>query len=74
MDRDGDTVHNGTLVALTATVGHVGDIDGTQDSLRALEIYDEGLQIPPMMLHRQGAPNDDLLTLIGENVRSNAGC
>ena len=61
--------HNGTLVALTATVGHVGDIGGTKDSLRAREIYDEGLQIPPMMLFRAGVPNDDLFTLIGENVR-----
>jgi 5-oxoprolinase (ATP-hydrolysing)/N-methylhydantoinase A len=57
------------LVALTATVGHVGDIGGTKDSLRAREIYDEGFQIPPMKLYRAGVPNDDLLTLLGENVR-----
>jgi 5-oxoprolinase (ATP-hydrolysing) len=61
----------GTLVALTGTVGHVGDIGGTKDSLRAREIYEEGIQIPPMMLYRAGAPNDDLFTLIAENVRKN---
>ena len=60
---------NGALVALTGTVGHVGDIGGTKDSLRAREIYEEGIQIPPMMLFRAGVPNDDLFTLIGENVR-----
>jgi len=60
---------NGVLVALTGTVGHVGDIGGTKDSLRAREIYEEGIQIPPMMLYRAGVPNDDLLTLIAENVR-----
>jgi len=60
---------SGKLVALTGTVGHVGDIGGTKDSLRAREIYEEGIQIPPMMLYRAGAPNDDLLTLIAENVR-----
>jgi 5-oxoprolinase (ATP-hydrolysing)/N-methylhydantoinase A len=60
---------NGALVALTGTVGHVGDIGGTKDSLRAREIYEEGIQIPPMMLYRAGVPNDDLFTLIGENVR-----
>ncbi len=60
---------DGRLVALTATVGHVGDIGGTKDSLRAREIYDEGLQIPPMKLYRAGVPNDDLLTLLRENVR-----
>ena len=57
------------LVALTATVGHVGDIGGTKDSLRAREIYDEGFQIPPMYLYRAGQPNEDLFTLLGENVR-----
>lgn len=60
---------HGTLVALTGTVGHVGDIGGTKDSLRAREIYEEGIQIPPMMLYRAGVPNDDLFTLIAENVR-----
>ena len=60
---------NGTLVALTGTVGHVGDIGGTKDSLRAREIYEEGIQIPPMMLYRAGVPNEDLFTLIAENVR-----
>jgi 5-oxoprolinase (ATP-hydrolysing) len=59
----------GALVALTATVGHVCDIGGTKDSLRAREIYEEGIQIPPMMLYRQGEPNADLFTLIAENVR-----
>ncbi len=58
-----------TLVALTATVGHVGDIGGTKDSLRAREIFDEGFQIPPMMLYRAGQPNEDLFTLLAENVR-----
>ena len=60
---------NGVLVALTGTVGHVGDIGGTKDSLRAREIYEEGIQIPPMMLYRAGVPSDDLFTLIAENVR-----
>jgi len=60
---------DGVLVALTATVGHVGDIGGTKDSLRAREVYDEGFQIPPMYLYRAGQPNEDLFTLLGENVR-----
>jgi len=60
---------DGRLVALMGTVGHVGDIGGTKDALRAREIYEEGLQIPPMMLYRAGQPNQDLLDLIAENVR-----
>jgi len=60
------------LVALTATVGNVSDIGGTKDSLRAREIYDEGFQIPPMKLYRAGVLNEDLVTLLGENVRKSA--
>ena len=59
----------GRLVALTATVGHVGDIGGSRDWLRAREIFDEGFQIPPMKLYRAGVANEDLLTLLAENVR-----
>jgi 5-oxoprolinase (ATP-hydrolysing) len=60
---------NGSVVALMGTVGHVGDIGGTKDHLHAREIYDEGLQIPPMMLYRAGQANADLFALIAENVR-----
>ena len=60
---------DGSLVALMGTVGHVGDIGGTKDALRAREIYEEGIQIPPMKLYRGGEANDDLLALIAENVR-----
>ena len=60
------------LVALVGTVGHVADIGGTRDSLRAREIFDEGLQIPPMKLARAGVDNEDLLAIIAENVRNPA--
>lgn len=63
---------DGRVVALTATVGHVGDIGGTKDSLRAREIYEEGIQIPPMKLYNAGVLNEDLITLLGENVRKSA--
>jgi 5-oxoprolinase (ATP-hydrolysing)/N-methylhydantoinase A len=39
--------------------------------MRAREIYEEGLQIPPMKLFKAGVPNEDLFTLIAENVRNN---
>ncbi|MFV0383300.1 hydantoinase B/oxoprolinase family protein, partial [Paracoccus sp. (in: a-proteobacteria)] len=52
------------------TVGHVSDIGGTKDSLRAREIYEEGIQIPPMKLFDAGQPNQSLIVLIGKNVRN----
>src|SRR5262249_38873680 len=60
------------LVALPPTGGNVSDLGGTKDSLRAREIYDEGFQIPPMKLYRAGVLNEDLMTLLGENVRKSA--
>ncbi len=62
----------GRVVALVGTVGHVADIGGTRDSLRAREIFDEGLQIPPMKLARAGVDNADLFAIIAENVRNPA--
>ena len=60
----------GVLVGLIGTVGHVSDIGGTKDSMRAREIFEEGIQIPPMKLFRDGVPNEDLFALIAENVRN----
>ena len=57
------------MVAIVGTIGHVSDIGGTKDSLAAREIYEEGLQIPPMKLYREGVLNEDLMTLLVENVR-----
>jgi 5-oxoprolinase (ATP-hydrolysing)/N-methylhydantoinase A len=63
---------DGHLVGLVGTVGHVSDIGGTKDSLHAREIYEEGIQIPPMKLFRAGVANEDLFTLLAENVRNPA--
>ncbi len=60
----------GRLVGLMGTVGHVSDIGGTKDSLKAREIYEEGFQIPPMKLVEAGVPNETLFTLLRENVRN----
>ena len=59
----------GRLVAIMGIVGHVADIGGTKDSLNAQEIYEEGLQIPPMKLYREGRVSEDVIDLIRENVR-----
>jgi 5-oxoprolinase (ATP-hydrolysing)/N-methylhydantoinase A len=61
---------DGRLVGLMGTVGHVSDIGGTKDSLKAREIYEEGLQIPPMKLFEAGKPNETLFRMIAQNVRN----
>ena len=57
------------IVAFVGIVGHVADIGGTTDKLNAREIYDEGIQIPPLKLFKAGEPNEDLFQLLGENIR-----
>ncbi|MCC7425787.1 MAG: hydantoinase B/oxoprolinase family protein [Alphaproteobacteria bacterium] len=62
---------DGKLVALVGAIGHVSDIGGTKDRMRAREVYEEGIQIPPLKLYRAGQPNEDLFALLAENVRTN---
>jgi 5-oxoprolinase (ATP-hydrolysing) len=57
------------LVGFAAAIGHVSDIGGTKDVLNVREIYDEGLQIPPLKLYRAGQANEDVIRLISRNVR-----
>lgn len=60
---------DGRVVGLVGSIAHCSDIGGTRDSLSAREVYEEGLQIPPMKLYRSGEPNDDLFRMIRQNVR-----
>jgi len=60
----------GTLVGLVGSIAHCSDIGGTKDSGRAREVYEEGIQIPPLRLYRAGVLNDDLAALIRANVRN----
>jgi 5-oxoprolinase (ATP-hydrolysing)/N-methylhydantoinase A len=60
---------NGRVVAVMGTVGHVGDIGGTRNGMKATELYEEGLQIPPLKLVKAGVENEDVFRLMGENIR-----
>jgi 5-oxoprolinase (ATP-hydrolysing)/N-methylhydantoinase A len=60
----------GRVVGLVGTIGHVSDIGGTKDVARAREVFEEGIQIPPLKLFREGIANEDIFALIGENVRN----
>jgi len=60
---------NNKVVAVMGTVGHVGDIGGTRNGMKATELYEEGLQIPPMKLVKAGVENEDLFRIMAENIR-----
>lgn len=60
---------DGKLVAFAAVVSHLPDIGGKLRSNSSREIYEEGLQIPPMRLLDGGSPNDVLIEMITQNIR-----
>ena len=60
---------NGELVAFVGAVAHLPDIGGGMWAADATEVFEEGLRIPPMAFHREGARNQDLFDLITANTR-----
>lgn len=60
---------DGALIGHVGMIGHVTNIGGTKRPNEAHELYEEGLQIPPMKLVRAGEPNEDLVAILKANVR-----
>jgi N-methylhydantoinase B len=61
---------NGRLVAFSASTAHAPDIGGKIRSPEPREVFEEGLQIPPLKLLRAGKPDETLLAMIRQNVRT----
>lgn len=61
---------DGRLVAFSASTAHAPDIGGKIRSPEPREVFEEGLQIPPMKLMRGGQPDETLIALIRKNVRT----
>lgn len=59
----------GRLVGFVGSTCHAIDIGGRGLSADAREVYEEGLRVPPTYMYRRGEPNEELLSLIGANVR-----
>lgn len=62
----------GRLIAATSTVAHHVDIGGPvpgTENATALELYGEGLIIPPLKLFDRGRPDRNLFAMIGRNLR-----
>jgi N-methylhydantoinase B len=61
---------DGRLVAFSASTAHAPDIGGKIRSPEPREVFEEGLQIPPMKLMRAGQSDETLIALIRKNVRT----
>src|SRR5271170_1553712 len=58
------------LVAFSASTAHAPDIGGKIRSPEPREVFEEGLQIPPMKLMRGGETDETLLAILRRNVRT----
>jgi N-methylhydantoinase B/oxoprolinase/acetone carboxylase alpha subunit len=61
--------HHATLLGFVGNIANATDIGGTLARSAAREVYEEGLQIPPMKLFRRGVANEDLFRMVRANVR-----
>jgi N-methylhydantoinase B len=59
----------GELIGFAGVVSHLPDIGGRLRNPGNKEIYEEGLQIPPMRILREGEPDESLIRMIRANVR-----
>ena len=60
----------GRLVAFSASTAHAPDIGGKIRSPEPREVFEEGLQIPPLKLMRRGETDETLVAMIRQNVRT----
>jgi N-methylhydantoinase B len=60
---------DGTLVAFAGAIAHLPDIGGRRRAADSVDVFEEGLQIPPMKIKQAGAWNETLLELVSSNVR-----
>ncbi len=61
---------DGRLVAFSASTAHAPDIGGKIRSPEPREVFEEGLQIPPLKLMRAGVTDETLVAVIRQNVRT----
>ena len=61
--------YKGKLVAFSGTVAHLPDIGGSLWASDCRDLFEEGLQIPPVKYYDAGKPNALVLQFIAGNVR-----
>lgn len=64
--------HEGKRIAFTGALCHhldVGGLAAGSYASKAVEIFQEGLRIPPLKLFDRGQRNDGIWAMIGQNVR-----
>jgi N-methylhydantoinase B len=61
--------YRGRVVAIAANTAHLSDVGG-RGSAEAVDLFEEGLRIPPSKLFKAGVSNDDIFNIIRANSRT----
>ncbi|MBM3451236.1 MAG: hydantoinase B/oxoprolinase family protein, partial [Armatimonadetes bacterium] len=61
--------HRGKLVAFAANTAHLSDVGG-RGSAEAVDLFEEGLRIPPSKIFVGGRPNEDVFNFVRANSRT----
>lgn len=62
--------HEERVVAFVGSLCHLTDVGGRGLGIEAQSQYEEGISVPIMKLFAAGRPNEELLKLLGSNVRT----
>ena len=68
--------HDGEMIAITSTIAHHVDIGGKVPGSEGpdnLEVFAEGIILPPLKLMEAGKPNQAIFDIIANNVRDPEG-
>ena len=68
--------HNGRMIAITSTIAHHVDIGGKVPGSEGpdnLEVFAEGIILPPLKLTENGVPNQAIFDIVANNVRDPEG-
>jgi len=61
--------HRGRIVAFIGSIAHVSDVGGHAGDIEALDVFQEGLRLPPCRLYAAGKANAELFDVIAANCR-----
>src|SRR3954453_11086408 len=62
-------VRRGRVIAFVGSIAHVSDVGGHSGDIEALDVFQEGLRLPPCKLWSADGPNEQLFEVIAANCR-----
>lgn len=60
---------HGQIIAFIGTIAHVSDVGGHPGEIEGLDVFSEGLNMPPFKLYEAGVENELAFRIIGHNCR-----